>query len=307
LLLMTMLVALGASQVRPWHLWGAIASAGLATFCLLQGMILWPIGLLCLMWRLKTARRRLQYGCAWVASGVAVVLLYFRGYDFQTDKGVSVALHHPDRAVQYFLAAIGNTYPANGGHLAIPEAIGAVILLAAVWVAVRTFRRPDRRRLPLPLALISFGLCFDISIAVGRLYLGIPEALSSRYAMPNLLIVVGVSIHFLSRRAARHSRELQHGLALSTFLVVVAVLAQIAVADHYGWLNGNSQRLVRHGTAWVEANLTRLPPREQYALFGQYAYPTLNSAKLLVAVAKADHLSVYFPPEYRFYQRLPGP
>lgn len=307
LLLLVMLTFLARFTIRPWHLAAAGVAAALASFCSLQGLILWPIGLLCLLWRLGTLRRRVWYGGVWICAGAAAIALYFWGLDLAGDNGVSVAVRHPLVAIKFFFAAIGNLYPVHG-RFAATEVIGAVIFLVAAWVCVREFRRRADRCLPLAVALIGYGVCFDITITIGRVELGLPQALASRYTLSNLFVIVGIAVHFLSPRALAHLRRQSLLASLLVLPLVVALAGQVAVADHYGWESGKTQLRMRQISAWVEVNLTRLPASQQHTLFSEYAFgPGLTPVLQNLRQARTDHLSVFYPPVYRYYRNLKGP
>ena len=88
---------------------------------------------------------------------------------------------------------MGEIFPGSN-QLGLHELIGLALLVAAGYVVVQSVRH---RSECLPVALITFGLLFDVLIAYGRLRgslvlsIGLgPVATPSRYTMPNLLIAV---------------------------------------------------------------------------------------------------------------------
>lgn len=306
-LLMVMLLALGRTTIGPGPIVAAGAAAALASFCSLQGLILWPVGLLCILWRVKSRRRMIGYGLAWTAAAVASSVLYLNGLAFGTDTNGAFAIHHPVEMLQYFLAALGNLFPIGSSHLLAYEVVGGAILVCAVLVAVNCLRHHRDSHTLLPLALIVFAICFDVSLALGRLVLGVPEALASRYTLVNLMLLVGIAVHvFNLEQRSRKGITAAGGAALSV-LVGMSLLAQIAIADHYGWTSGSQDAQARHVTARIEANLTRIPASQRTALFDQYVYPRLTGIRVLYREARTDHLGVFYPPVYRTYRRLGPP
>lgn len=314
-LLLVLLVSLNGSKMRPWHVGAAVVAAVVASFTSLQGLFLWPIGLLCLLWRYRKTEHRVGYEFSWISIAVLTILTYFRGYSVSTGGNISFALRHPAETAQYFFSAIGNIFPVNGGHLAVTQTAGVVIFAVATLVSIQVVRHREDWRLPVPIGLILFGILFDISIAIGRLYLGVPQALSSRYTMPNLLIVAGIAVYFLSPSTAApeiavhlHTRWARPNLnALPVVLVIAALVAQVILSDHYGWDAGRSEQQSLQIAARLEVNLTRVPGIEQSQLFARYVYPTLQAMRYIIRQARSDHLSVFYPPVFRFYRRLGPP
>ncbi len=202
-------------QRRRWG--AAMATATLASLSFTNGILVWPIVLLQLLveeYRVapsgaEAARRAARPAAAWVAVGAAVLAAYFSRYD----RGLA----HPSGSAGViglrFLAAIGTSIspdrgvvsggaplsPLTGAPLSI--ALG-VFTLAALALALRP--RP-RRELPadygLHLAMALFSLGSVAMLALGRSYLGLLQALSSRYTTSVTLLLAAVLL--ASARPAR--------------------------------------------------------------------------------------------------------
>lgn len=127
----------------------AMASGIVASYSSLQGLIIWPIGLLLLALR----RRRPVFGLTWVLVAIATVAVYFAGYNSGQSGSDSYAVHHPTETLRYTVMAIGNVIGINvmGSVHPLALVIGVLIVLLSVWAVDRTGSNGARwPRVPLP-------------------------------------------------------------------------------------------------------------------------------------------------------------
>jgi hypothetical protein len=324
-LLMLMLLALSVRRLGPHHVALAGACAFAASVSSLQGLLLWPIGLLCLGWRIGRGTRLASYSGAWVAAAVVSIAVYFDGFNFQLSGAgsgaVSYGFHHLSQAVRYTLVEIGSAAAPEHLGLGVMQALGALVMVAAaasgVACLVRT-RRPARA-VPLPAALIAYGLCFDAMTAIGRVRLGIGEATSSRYTMANILVLVGIAAEVLAFFAAgrfadaclpgrgvlaRHS-----ALVAAPAAILMGLLAlQAASADSSAWSAAASVRTERELDARVTVNLRQPLLAAQSSLVNDYVYPSSDWWFLeTLTEARVDGFAELWPPVASGYQRLGFP
>jgi hypothetical protein len=163
---------------RPRFAWpifvAALVVAVVGSFSSLQGLLIWPVGLVLMYHR----RRPLWAFIAWIVAAGATTGLYFHNFvssaAFNPSKTV---LQFPYDAVKFFLFALGDVVgvqeayrePANGAVMAF----GVVIFVLAVLVLLRWgIRRDERSGAPIGVAMIVFGLLFDALITQGRLFFG---------------------------------------------------------------------------------------------------------------------------------------
>ncbi len=110
------------------------------------------------------------------------------------------ALHHPARVVEWVLVAIGEVIPnTHAPTLWLNGLLGAVLLAAATAIVVQSVRHRHAGRNCLPTALITFGLLFDLLVAVLRAQLLTISWVNSNYAMPNILILLAIVIYAWGR------------------------------------------------------------------------------------------------------------
>lgn len=310
LLLMGMLLCLSLRHLTPWMIAAAAACAVAASVSSIQGLILWPVGLLCLVWRIRDRRNLLAAGGAWLAATIVTFGAYFSGFNFSASStgGGSIAfgLRHPRASAHYVLIELGNVFPTGSPSFRVQTVCGAVIAALILWVlygSVRHHREPSR--IPLPLAAIGFGLCFDGLTALGRLSMGMGGALASRYTMANLLVAIGIATYFLdvvSQGIGLRSRR-SRLVAAFTAPVVVVLLAQVVVGDRYGLNQSRSIKQSRTTDAAVVVNLDRVPDAQQQTYVSRYVYPSVQGLAPFLTEAQADHLSVFSTGPYRAYRK----
>ena len=297
----------------------AITAAVVASFSFLQGLALWPIGLICILWTLSVhsdqARQRMVEASLWAAAAVVTTVVALWGYSFKslgcsvgghvqaTCAGGSVtkfALHHPARVVEWVLVAIGEIIPnSHAPTLWLNGVLGAVLLAAAVAIVVQSVRHRHDGRNCLPVALITFGLLFDFLVAVLRAQLLTISWVNSSYAMPNLLILLAIVIYAWGRPAPVPARP-----ALAA-MGIALVLVQFGIATRSG-LTGSSAYDQHQATAGrLVVNLDSVPPAERncYDLYGVVGYLLFPAVHYVgYAEAREDQLSIFAPGPRQIYR-----
>ena len=238
---------------RPTLTWlvlvGAVGAAVVGSFSSLQGLLIWPAGVVLLYHR----RRRLSFFTFWIAAAVASVTVYF--YNFNTHDITperNIALQYPQGALKFFLFEVGdvvglqNPGSKDDGILLF----GLVIVIMAIGTLVAYgIRRDDSGGSPIGVALILVGLLFAAIVTDGRLYLGYGGASASRYTTFNLLIPIGIYLALLgrptiiARRSDGHPAVEQPGrmpnwidrraLSVARSVLALVIVLQIGLGLHY--------------------------------------------------------------------------
>ena len=317
--LMAMLLALSRRELTPGALAVAMAFAAAASFSSLQGLFAWPVGLLCILWRLDDRSRKITYAAPWVAAGAVTAGVYFWHFSFQNayqGSAIGFPLRNPVKAAEYLLAAVGNAVPTVGASsVAVHALVGIPFCLAAGWVLIASWH--DRMRttgshpLPLPAALIVFALLFDISIDLGRVGSGVAGALGSRYTMANLLLILGIILFALQRlttwRDAPESTSSPLPVA-GTWVLIVLLGAQFLSSANYGVVDAGLVHNERIVGARIATNLPAIPIAARRPLVSQYLYPPLYPGlQTYFTIARHDELGAFAPGSYEHYRALGPP
>ncbi len=311
----------------------AVAAAVAGSLSTLQGFILWPLGVIALLW--PTGRhqdhdpepprrsRALPEIVTWMVVFVGTVALYLPGYDVH-DNGClrgctpSVAVHHPATVAKFFLSLIGNVIP--GGIIYFSpvrnfdrfEVVGVVLFAVAIFIVIQSWRqRADEEQVPLPLLLIGFSLTFDVTIALGRGGTGPLGAVSTnRYVMPNLILLTAIVMYAWKHRPALHSpsRITVHRLAFAVLAVFLVV--QVKEAIGFGRANGAVVHTAWSTSARFFVNSDRVPTQERACRQGQVLFfqaGALPSFTTKLRAAEQDRLGEFEPVPYRYYRKQGPP
>jgi len=239
---------------------GAIVAAVIGSFSSVQGLLIWPAGLVLLYHR----RRSLRAAVVWMVAAVASVIIYFRNFDIHQGMPHHAYLwQYPLRAVKFYLFAAGDVigvpqqYNGPGNNAVL--LLGAVILMLAVFtLAVYGIRRDEEGGSPIGVALICVGLLFIFIVDWGRIIFGYSAASQSRYTTYDLLIPIGIVLAFLGRPSLgvddRSSEERSEeepadmprqgttavlgrygraALPIARWVVAVVIAVQVVVGLHY--------------------------------------------------------------------------
>ena len=248
---------------------GALAVAVVGSFSSLQGLLIWPTGLVLLYFR----RRSWPQIGVWIGAAVVATVLYFYNYKSSVSPDQGFASHHPLAAFKFFLFAIGdvvgksvNLGTSNSDNTFVVLFGLVIVILAVGTVLICGFRRDQRGASPVGIALICYGLLFAALITQGRSFLGYAAASFSRYTTFDLLILVGIYLALLGRRShaidtgaelaadpagtsgspRRHSRAAggwvdRVARPWAIVVVLVVIVVQIPFGIHYGIEGASSQ------------------------------------------------------------------
>lgn len=304
-----------------------IVAAVLASYSSLQGLILWPVGLILLLWETPWGRRTFAQAGVWLGAGVVTTGLYLWHFNFgatialcppNAECTLRSALTHPALSATYGLRLIGNVVPSTTGRTGlIQELLGVILCIAAAAVIVQSFRERGRvTRIPLPLALVVFAVLNDATIVVGRVGFGSPGDLE--YTLPQVLLLSGIAIYawghlppelLVSAGGGRRVQPRAVGyMALGTLLVFQALLS-----TNFGFAEGAHDANLASDSARLVVNVTRVPPAqagcyESALLAGDIVSTKIEEVRMrpIIAVARADQLSMFDPGDYQAF-RADGP
>ena len=265
----------------------AIVLAVVASYCVTPGLALWPVGLLCLLWK----REKREWVVVWLVATAVAVVVYFIGYSTGSvnagnlfppnllgQSAASISLTYP-------FAHLGSTISLSVAELGLPfppfrQLAGAATLVLAAFVMVRAIQRREL----FPVALIAFAVIFDAIILVGRLHFGYAGVTESRYSMPGLIMLLAIIIY-----AWKHLKSRQ---VIVAGFVVLAL--QVAVSTAYG-LNQASELRTQLDMGRQLATAKPPPTSERlcYTLAGFYDYLIPALSPSFVSTLREQKLSVF--------------
>ncbi len=155
-----------------------------------------------------------------------------------------------------------------------------ILVLAVFVVAKWGLRRDERTGTPIGVALILFGLLFDVLITEGKAFYAYLGASQSRYVTYDVMVVVGI---YLATLGDLHARVV-------TRIALAAMAIQLAFGLHYGLEGARTQ----HQVYVTSANLTRNIDHESDAtirLLNLGESPQMIRGQ--AAFLREHHLSLY--------------
>ncbi len=296
-----------------------------ASLAEVQGFVVWPAALICILWGSPWARRTYYESAVWVSALVLTTAVYLHGFSFAMDTNICVleggtkarcslsfGLLHPTELANFFIVLVGNVVPTTQGtFILLHQVLGAVICIAAGYVVVQSVRERPRQPNPLPLVLVAFALMFDLILALSRLGEGLLGAGLNRYTMPNLILVVGIVTYAWAHLprwpdGLRRATTVDHLRTAGWVVLVGFLLVQCVVATQFGISNGGTTKATSVTVARVVVNLDEIPRAERECYFTSVVVgPPLFVLERARMLAMQDQLSLFHGSEDSY--RRAGP
>lgn len=314
LLALTLCLYLVDRITLSWPVFVAAAVvAVVASYSSLQGLLVWPAGLILLYHR----RRPRTMAVTWIVIAVADIALYFYNYNSHVATSPhGAAITHPFLSMEYFATAVGDvlgiTFRFKQAYDPWLVILGLVITVAALWVTVRYgIRRDDESSRPFAVALIVTGLLFVLVITEGRMIFGAWSAGASRYTTMELLVLVGMYLALLGPLPAggrvwpwgaggadnddpatpRRRTIDRWAVPVLRCFVALVIVAQGAVSIPNGITGARSNYVYQSQAAQVLRNINHLPNGE--VVYFLYVYSNASYLRRQAAILERYHLSVF--------------
>ena len=290
------LLALSASLVlcdSPKWKWfvfaGAISTAIVGSFSSLQGLLIWPAGLLILL--LRNRSRRFVFTWVFAAAVTVGITSLTSAHNPVAPMVTSSTILSKVRGFSFF--SVGNVIGAHGGNASV--ALGFLIVLTSLWLSVSAVvRRKDDDATPLGVALICFGLLFAATITIGRATYGLDAGGASRYTTFDLLTLVGCYLVLLSRHGAQApSRRLDRVLQFVSGITVGAIIClQVVLGTSNGLNDARSWHNTQIQASRVIVNIKKAPDSmiEGVLVVDPWYVPY---TRRMAQFAQTNHLSLF--------------
>jgi hypothetical protein len=261
----------------------AVLAGVVGSFSSVQGLLIWPVGLV-LLYHRRWARWAVV---TWLVAAGATASLYFYNFTPTRVFNPSYVLSHAFHAVAVFVFALGDVVGVQERLQDPPNiavmAFGVAILALAIFVLLRWgIHRDECSGAPIGIALIVFGLLFDALVTQGRYWLNFYAASMSHYTTYDVLVLAGIYMTVLTgARADAGSESILHGSDSDSHLhrlvswirgnmgridrravrriALAAIVIQVVVAVPLGLKNARAFHQVYLTTARVTANIEHEP------------------------------------------------
>ena len=291
---------------------GAVALAVVGSYSSLQGLLIWPAGLVLLYLRRRSNARLFQ----WIVCACVTGVVYFIHFNFAAGgTNDSYVFGHPLATTKFFFSVIGNVVDAavpntpGAGNVNDLE-LGIVIFAIAVWAIIRGFRRGSTSGAPIGVSLIVFGLLFVATVSIGRTQVGLGTA--GRYSTFALTIWAGAYLVFLEP-LSRELRELgaywlgrtdhvsggwsrnapwaQVVTVAAQLVLVVLIFFQVVLGTENGLNFARAWRGQEAVIADVSVNVKKAPDSMVQTQLGQALDPTF--IRQMAEYARSQRLSLF--------------
>lgn len=299
---------------------GAVVAAVIGSFSSLQGLLIWPAGLLLIYHR----RRATPFAVTWIIAASFTAVIYF--YNFNTSTGSprhGWDLQHPVAAAKFYVFAVGDIlgipqqYDGPGNNFVL--LLGLIILALALLILVAFgIRRDEHGGSAIGVALICVGLIFVGTVAAGRGFFGYYGASQSRYTTYDLLIPIGILLALLGRPTLRKdlvgSRAQPEGglreesprqrfgdgifawvdrvaAHMACWVIAIIVVLQVVFGFHYGIEGARTTYAYDVRAAHVLRNIDR-SSNEEVAL-SLDIFSSVPFIRHQARIAQLHHLSVF--------------
>ncbi len=247
----------------------ALGSATVASLSAIQGLFVWPAGLIVLLAASMERRAKRLAVTVWILGGVAVWAIYF--LDYETSRA-SPSEIHPLNNARYFLRMVG-------GSLFFPQqaefalASGALIVGLGVAGLFLIYRKGKLGENSFWIALAAFSLLTLAAIAVGRGGLGLAGSLTSRYTTFSVLATIGVYVVLV--KLALEKKSYPTRIALAVLLATISL--SIPPSYDRGIRSGDATKRERVEAARVLSNYESRSDEDLEKLHRDYKSESLRS------------------------------
>ncbi len=292
----------------------AIIAAVVGSYSFTQGLLLWPVGLVILLFSVPLSRRVAAEVAVWLGAAVVTIGLYFWHFDLtgtnslcRVHCGVGYTISHPELAVPYWMRMVGNVVPSVPGTTgAIQIILGVVLTAAALLVVFQSIRERHRKPMAaLPLAIVVFALLWDLLITSGRVSFESPGF--HEYTLAQVMLLVGIAIFAWGHAeglfdiARPASGGVWNSIRIACVGVTLVLVVQIVVSSKYGWDEAESFSASTQLTGQLVVNLPKIPEDAQSCFVDRVLAVGLVPTKDLgptfgfIDLAKEDKLGMFGP------------
>jgi hypothetical protein len=309
-LLATLCCLLLPKTLHTRWLAAALCCAVLCSLSYGQGLLVWPLGLACILWSAgwPVSGQIWRNAIIWCASAFLFLVIFVIHWN-PGDTGCvhhfgctpGYAPRHPVAVAGYFILILGNVVPGGYfvpvGNVTRWEIVGLLLLVVSIWVLAQSFRSRKNEPCPIAALLVIFGLLFDLLISFGRASPPGTQAIQgNRYVFASLMVLTGIVIYITAHWRRNMSLTTSYG-------VLIAFMAwQTPVATQFGFNRAAVDAQYVTAVARVATNIDRLPGSEVSCLRVGFILPR-NS---LLLDARSAQLGEFSPGGYASY-RHQGP
>src|SRR5215210_270644 len=244
------LYTLGHGRFKWLAFLAALLSGTIAAFSVVQGLLVWPVGLLQLYYTPIEKAKKWLFLVLWGTIGVGEWVIYFIDYPAHPNSpSVFYPLTHPLTGARYFLTLLGTSLfsPRSESFAFASGLVLASLIVGSLYLTYRHRREGDSS---FWLALLLYSLLVLAAITAGRS--GAQDVPVQRYT--NFSILVAVSVYALLAKSVLEERSRS---AIAMFGTLCAVMLLSIPVSYYGGIKeGDHFKTNREQAAYVLSTYT---------------------------------------------------
>lgn len=231
-------------RLRKFAFPAALVSGTVTSFSFLQGLFVWPVGLLQLLFTPMQRSAKRVLVAVWTLVGAGEWFLYLFNLP-GGDRSLGYVFLAPVKAAQYLLIL-------SGGSLfwSLSPALltGLFLLVLAAVALVLAYRGGGFGGYAFWFAVLLFAVLFIVVVTAGRVeQFGVPQAIASRYV--NWTILLPISVYVILAKLALERRDV---LSKSLFGALAALIVlSMPISYAYGVQAGIRERESREMDAFI--------------------------------------------------------
>ena len=278
-----LLYVLGHSNLKKLTFVAALGSGTVASFSTVQGLLVWPVGVLPLFVSpVEKATKRAMI-VVWGLIGLGEWVAYFVGYVKPEDHpSLFYAFEHPLVGAQYFLTSLGSSlfWEQN-------SAFAGGLLLSCLALVSLLLIYKDRRisEFSFWISLLLYSFCILTSITLGRSGFGVEQALESRYTSFSILAVV--SVYAMLAKTVFEKRARLNTVLLVAFFGIILLSATISYSE--GVKQGSREKVSRERAAFVLSTYESQPDE----LLTRTLYPSAKIVRTRAPILQSLGYNVF--------------
>jgi len=284
---------LSAKSLRSVTL--AILCGVVASFSFSSGLLIWPVGSLCLA-ALRAEKKQLVL---WSLVGVLVVVAYYKDYVPPSHHpSLTQSFSQPLTTVVFFLANVG--IPLGGDDLKLSSIMGAYLIVLLLILFYKKLRAMTRVGIQMSVSdvtlsgLVLFSFLSSMVITFGRVGFGdLGLAMNSRYVTITSVGIAGIYMLFIEWSLSsgnQHDDRDRVGFTLFPALLSVLIIG-LAVANLHGILVGEALRTGRLKMKYALQTFNTQPDDVLTTL-----YPSPQDVRERAEFLRGQRLSVFGEP-----------
>jgi hypothetical protein len=218
---------LARSSLRPTDFILAIFFSVIGSFSFSNGMLIWPIGFLILLFNQTEKNFKKTYLITWLIIGAAIVLLFSYGYQKPSHHpSLLFVLKNPFAFLTFVFAYLGSPFTPGRGILApFMGLFGVSIFIYFTFLLRRSCNTKIHILLPY-LSLSLYSILNALIIALGRAGWGWQQALNSRYVTHSIFLwisLIVVLFIFFNNFKRNQGQAKSRYLSMASFYTIIAL------------------------------------------------------------------------------------